>query len=99
MKRDRQRARETARPRPCGLVLRDVRLALRVSTATLAESCGIPPATLSSYELGRRGCPDAVQVRIEKALHRFLDYAIDAAAAAEDLGVARRRAPRLRRLA
>lgn len=98
MKTDRQRARETARPRPRGLVLRDVRLALRVSTATLAESCGIPPATLSSYELGRRGCPDAVQVRIEKALHRFLDYAIDAAAAAEDLGAARR-APRLRRAA
>lgn len=98
MRRDRQRARESARPRPRGLVLRDVRLALRISTVTLAEACGIPPATLSSYELGRRGCPGAVLVQIEQALCRFLSSALEAAATAEDFGMTRP-APRLRRVA
>lgn len=98
MKRDRQRARESARPRPRGLVLRDVRLALRISTVTLAEACGIPPATLSSYELGRRTMPDHLAVTAHLVLVRFLRAAIEAAAAAEDFGLTRR-APRLRRAA
>ena len=98
MKRDRQRARETARPRPRGLVLRAVRLALRIPCGIMAEACAVPAATLSSYELGRRAMPDHVAVTAHLALVRFLRDALEAAVLAEDSGTTRP-APRLRRAA
>lgn len=84
-----------ARARSRGAVLRAVRLALRLPVAILAENAGIPQATVSAYELGRKGMPETAEQKLVVALHVGLRQALRAATVAEDLGLTKA-APRLR---
>lgn len=87
-----------SRARSRGAVLRAVRLALRVPAAILAENAGLPLATLTSYELGRKGMPESAEQKLTVALVGCLRQALRAAEVAEDLGLTKA-APRLRRAA
>lgn len=87
-----------SRVRSRGEVIRAVRLALRLPVQVLAENAGIPTATVTAYELGRKALTDTAEQKLVVALHVGLRRALRAGAVAEDAGLVKA-APRLRRAA